>query len=286
VRVVRDERSPDPLAIGDALDVPLERIGRGRKVRGSLAVVAGVAFIAGAALLSAFGYGGSSRAAPSDATSGALASPSSAPRGAAVVNAPTPPFDWYDPAWQTVDWSAIGIPDGHEGWGVAAASMPLHIVADPSAPTPEPEIQWAAINSPDERAIVRLPADRHVYAFAITWPQRIAVDKVSVDYIGSPTDPPYVSALQAFTAVSPLPATAVVETPAPPLPTARTRTGPAVPSGQFWVPPTLVSPFGDAASPGSSWRFLPWPWPMGDYKVAITTQSGSSTLVLSFQQTS
>jgi hypothetical protein len=291
LRVAADRRPTQPLVIGDALDVPLERIGRGRKVRGSLVAIGGAVFITGAVLLSAFGYGGSSRVAPSRATSAAVASPVSHPRGPAAGQVPTPPPPWYDRAWQTVDWSAIAIPDGHSGWGVATASMPLTITAHPTTPAPQPEIpaprpqiRWAAIQSPAEPAVVKLASDRRVYAFAITWPQGIAVDRVTVDYLGSPNDPPYVSALDAFTAISPLSAAAVVETPAPPLPTAPTRTA-AVASGQFWVPPMIVSPFGDPAAPGSSWRFLPWPWPMGAYKVTITARSGSNTLVLSLEET-
>ena len=290
VRTASDQRPATRLAIGDALDVPAERVGKRRPIRPELVVaVLGLVFVAGA-ILKPWGGSVPARSAATPGQSQALQTglvglPLLADASGRPGPQDTGGSRYYGTAWQAVDWTAVTIPDGHSGWGVAAASLPLRIGAAGVAPEAKPDVQWIPATSAASHTTLAVARGRRVFAFAITWPSDEVVTSVTVNYTGSMTEPPYVASggLKAFTDISPLPATAVVPTHRPPLPTAAAASGRPISSGQFWVPPTDASPLVDAAAPAQSWSTLPWPWPMGHYKITIATSAGAITMGLTLQ---
>ena len=290
VRAASDQRPATRLAIGDALEVPAQRVVKRRPIRPEILVsVLGIVLVA-AAILKPWGESVPARSVTTPGQSEALQTDPIALSLLADASGRPGPQDtggsrYYGAAWQAVDWTVVTVPDGHSGWGVAAASLPFGFDPAGLALAPKPDVQWLAAPSGASHTTFPVARGSRVFAFAITWPRDEVVTNLTVNYTGSMAEPPYVASggLEAYTDISPLPATAVVPTQRPPLPTTGVASGRPISSGQFWVPPTDASPLVDAASPARSWSTLPWPWPMGHYKVTIDTSSGAITMGLTLQ---
>ncbi len=288
-RLTREGRHQVRDGIGDDWDAPVERIRKRRGLRPELLAFGAAFLIVGVAV------------------AGQLTAPPPAPTPVPVVlvaqptghapNAPLPsfsndPFAWYRQLWEAVDWSGLTVPDGHQSWGIATASISLHPLVTGPASVKAPDIHWLPIKPSGQEATVSFPQGRRVFAFALTWPQGVTVTGLNIEYIGSPGGMPYDASagIRPFAQVVPLPATMVVPNPTfggPPdvrlLPDETPPDG--IPSGLFWVPPTQVSPLNSAESAALDWHDLPWPWPPGLYRVQIDTASGALAMLLTLQET-
>jgi hypothetical protein len=182
--------------------------------------------------------------------------------------------------WAGVDWSFLSLTDTHIDWGVATATMPEVTLSSPS-PTPHlPSVSWIPVPTATPATVLDVGPDQGVFALAITWPPGIRVTDITVEYLGSGYEPPYQTSggFQPYTQLSPLRADSVL-TPTQPATQGSPR------SGEFWIPPAVTSPVTADRSAAVAWHQLPWPWPLGGYKITVTTQDKPTTLPLFLRQT-
>ena len=284
--------------IGDEWDAGVERVGGRRRIRGEIVVlVVGAVFVAGALLKPWPNARPVPRpsAAPTTAPSVLIAEQSSGPAAPARTmppserrtNEPRPDSSLpsslgdYFGGWDSVDWSALNAADPHAVWGISTASLPGLVPSRNASRNPALRISWQPTGSPTSAATVTVDRGRTVFAFAITWPSGVEVSEITVNYVGARGEPPYIASggFPPFTELSPLPAAEVTAAPV------ALRTGSEIiESGQFWVAPAQASPIGGLSSPARAWRILPWPWPMGDYKVTVTSKRGAETMVLRLEE--
>jgi hypothetical protein len=200
--------------------------------------------------------------------------PSAGPSAGASAIAATP-------TWSAVDWSILNSIDSHSGWGFTAAIMP-----GTSADSTTPKISWVGAGSPPVYASVPLVQGINVYAVAVTWPSTVQVRTVKFVYLGPPQSPPYLppAGFLPNIQVKPLPATSVASPST--LPAAGQTIPPwldpasgALRSGVFWVPPSQSGNAAPAANP-TNWQSNPWPWPYGSYQVTVTSDTGSTNIIL------
>ncbi len=209
--------------------------------------------------------------------------------------------------WGAIDWSLLSSIDPHLAWGFGAASLPNVAAATASADGLAPAVTWAAAGSASGHSMLNVGPGRRAYALAVTWPIDVNVSSVGFTYLGGPENPDYLAppGFPAFTQVSPLPAAevasrsgAVAQTTVGPsaIPTASgpragsasgsrvvPGSGPTVLSGEFWIPPSEESWPASRGSVPAAWQTLPWPWPNGTYRVTITTQAGTTVVMLDLQ---
>jgi len=195
--------------------------------------------------------------------------------------------------WPAVNWSLLRATDPHAGWGVAAVFMPSVGVGPAGPRVISPMSHWVAADPLTSRATVPVVGGQNAYAIAITWPHDLRVSAVTFQFVSGSDFEPWAPPLgfPPYTQVSPLPANQVASQPvgtgASPAATSSQQAGnTAILSGQFWIPPSEAS--GDALSSSTvpaAWQSLPWPWPNGTYKVTVTSQTGSTTLVLWLRHT-
>jgi hypothetical protein len=201
--------------------------------------------------------------------------------------------------WSSVDWTLLRATDPHDGWGVAAVFMPS-VDVGPAAiegragpRVISPMRHWVAADPLTSSTTVPVVGGQDAYAIAVTWPHDLRVSAVTFQFVSGLDFEPYSPPLgfPPYTQVSPLPANQVASQPvgtgASPAATSSQQAGnTAILSGQFWIPPSEAS--GDALSSSTvpaAWQSLPWPWPNGTYRVTVTFQTGSITLVLRLQHT-
>ena len=189
------------------------------------------------------------------------------------------------PQWSAVDWSILGASDPHAGWGFTAALMP-----GPGA-NAAPLASWVGAGSPPVYASVPLVQGRYAYAIAVTWPSDVNVTGLKFVYLGPPQSPPYLPPAGFVTnaTVTPLPADRVsspsVGPAAPTIPPwVRTAAG-GIRSGAFWIPPSEASTLSLSSSIDAAWQSNPWPWPYGTYQVTVTSDQGSTNIVLDLMLT-
>jgi hypothetical protein len=152
---------------------------------------------------------------------------------------------------------------------------------------------WVAADPLTSSTTVPVVGGQDAYAIAVTWPHDLRVSAVTFQFVSGLDFEPYSPPLgfPPYKQVSPLPANQVASQPvgigASPAATSSQQAGnTAILSGQFWIPPSEAS--GDALSSSTvpaAWQSLPWPWPNGTYRVTVTFQTGSTTLVLRLQHT-
>jgi hypothetical protein len=263
-------------AIGDEEEGPLERVGRRHLVRPELgALVVGAVFIF-AALLKPWG-----------AVSPTPSPSASASQTAVVVvqGAQVPPLPAYladlSRGWAGVDWSFLGITDGHVGWGISAATMAEVKLSAPRATPHDPSVAWTPVPTSTPATVLDVGPDIGVFALAVTWPQDVRVTDITVEYLGSGYAPPYLTSggFQPYTQLSPLSADSLLG------PQGQPTTQGAPRSGEFWVPPAIASPVTADRSASVAWHQLPWPWPLGGYKITVTSQNVPTVLALFLRQT-
>ena len=297
-RVARGRRSngkqgllgPTTGTFYDRDDAQPERLSRRRRFRPEVVVVViATVFIAGALI---------------KPWAGPLLTPSPTPSGLAAKADPSasypdmPPTDYRfpffypsslapsevlgTPEWSAVDWSVLGATDEHSGWGFTAALMP-----GPSANVAAPTTTWVDAGSPPAYASVPLVRGRYAYAIAVTWPADVNVTGLEFVYLAPPRSPPYAppAGFSPNTQVTPLPALGISSPSTEPraIATAPARSesvSTPMASGSFWIPPSEASPTGVASSVDAAWRSNPWPWPYGSYLVTVTSDRGSTHIVL------
>lgn len=281
----RHRQADGPLA-GRALatiqeqDEPLERVGRRHIIRPELgAIVVGVMFIL-AALIKPWGG-----PVPGPSPSASATTPDSFPPLFAV-QVPGPQVPSLPPyladlsrGWAGVDWSFLGMTDAHIDWGITTVTMPEVTLSAPS-PTPHlPSVSWIPMPTASPDTAFDVGPNQGVFALAITWPPDTRVSDITVEYLGSGYDPPYLTSggFQPYTQLTPLRAELVL-TPQPAM-----QGSPR--SGEFWIPPAVTSPVAADRSAAVAWHQLPWPWPLGGYKITVTTQEQTTILPLFLRQT-
>jgi hypothetical protein len=270
------------VAIRDEQNEPLERVGRRHIIRPELgAVVLGVLFIF-AALIKPWGapVPGPSPSAPASAQDSFP--PLFAVQGPQGQQVPPLPPDLVDLSrgWAGVDWSFLSLTDAHIDWGIATATMPEVTLSTPS-PTPNlPSVNWIPVPTATPATVLDVGPNQGVFALAVTWPPAIRVSDITVEYLGSGYQPPYLTSggFQPYTQLSPLRADSVL-TPLEPATQGSPR------AGEFWIPPAIASPVTADRSAAVAWHQLPWPWPLGGYKITVTTKNGPMTLPLFLRQT-
>jgi hypothetical protein len=277
----RDFESPVPrdasAAIKEQEDEPLERVGRRHLIRPELgALVVGAVFVL-AALVKPWG------------TVAPAPSPSASPliNDLSIIDLqgsqepPLPPYlTDLSRGWAGVDWSFLSMTDTHGDWGISTATMAEVLTSKPQ-PTPHvPSVVWMPVPSATPATVLDVGPDIGVFALAVTWPADVRVTDISVEYLGSGYEPPYLTSggFQPYTQLSPLPADTLL------VPEEQPTQG-APRSGEFWVPPAIASPVTADRSAAVAWHQLPWPWPLGGYKITITSQHLPTVLALFLRQT-
>lgn len=193
------------------------------------------------------------------------------------------------PVWSKVDWGALTATDRHSAWGFATT-----VGADgvPGTVDSTPNTSWVGAGARPVYASVPLVCGQNVYAIAVTWPSTVHVSRLSFVYLGEPESPPYLppAGFEPNAPVTPLPATIVVRTATAsnggsPNPTAaRSTAGPAR-SGEFYIPPVDGSSGIVSKSAAAAWQSHPWSWPYGAYQVTVTSDSGTTNIVLDLMLT-
>ena len=268
-----------PAAIRDEQDEPLQHVGRRHIIRPEVgAVVVGVLFIF-AALIKPWGA-----TVPGPPSSAPATGQDSFPPLFAVQGQQAPPLPSYladlSRGWAGVDWNFLSLTDAHIDWGIATATMPEVTLSTPT-PTPSlPSVIWIPVPTATPATVLDVGPNQGVFALAITWPPAIRVSDITVEYLGSGYSPPYLTSggFQPYTQLSPLRADSVL-TPLEPATQGSPR------SGEFWIPPAITSPVTADRSAAVAWHQLPWPWPLGGYKITVTTKNGPMTLPLFLRQT-
>lgn len=258
---------------------PLERVGRRHVIRPELGALAvGAVFIL-AALVKPWG---------------AVAPTPSPSRSASISISNAPLLDIQGPqdpslppyltelsrGWAGVDWSFLGLTDGHVGWGISTATMAEVTLSTPRPTVQVPSVVWTPVPTSSPATVLDVSPDAGVFALAVTWPEDVRVTDITVEYLGSGYEPPYLTSggFQPYTELSPLRADSVLTSAGQP-----TQGSPR--SGEFWVPPAITSPVTADRSAAVAWRQLPWPWPLGTYKITITSQHRPIDLPLILRQT-
>ena len=173
-------------------------------MRGELVAIAvGVVFLATAILKPWTDHAAPIQPAPSKALA-IVVSPSPSPAASSDLapwrdgelprssGDPFPLFGEITRLWPTVDWALIGTPNSHPAWGIATVAM-TELTGQPDATAQAaPTASWVEA-SPAAPVVVEVPGDQHVYAFAVTWPDRVAVTGLTFEYDGGPAEPPHVS---------------------------------------------------------------------------------------------
>jgi hypothetical protein len=282
-RVTRDAASGTGPELRDLeIDAPAaERVGGKRIVRREIVAAGlGAIFIA-AALLKPWGGVPSPPTQPSPAT--ATPRPAATPIPAQTAgNETAPPA--YDPIdARGVDWSALAMPDGHDRWGIATATL--------APPGPGPTalsglyrariaVTWASITwTPGATsATVTLPvsAGRRIYGLAVTWPRETRPKDLGFIYESPESGTSNQGGLDGFPAGSELAVVAGGRVVSP----RSAVTGTPVVSGQFWVAPVDAISVPFINPPADSWRFGPWWWPDGKYQVRIGSGATARTVVV------
>jgi hypothetical protein len=133
---------------------------------------------------------------------------------------------------------------------------------------------------------VPLLCGQNVYAIAVTWPVDVHVSRVSFVYLGEPESPSYLppSGFVPNAQVTPLPAQSVTRTSTAPnggasVPPVATAAG-STWSGEFYIPPVDSSSGIPATSAAAAWNSHPWSWPYGAYQVTVTSDRGTTNIVL------
>ena len=260
---------------------PLERVGKRHFIRPELGALAvGAVFIL-AALVKPWG---AVAPAPSPSGSASVAvSISNAPLldGQSSQEPPLPPYlVELSRGWAGVDWSFLGMTDGHVGWGISTATMAEVTLSTPRPTVQVPSVVWTPVPTATPATVLDVSPDAGVFALAVTWPEDVRVTDIAVEYLGSGYEPPYLTSggFQPYTELSPLRADSV-------LTSAGQSTQGSPRSGEFWVPPAITSPVTADRSAAVAWRQLPWPWPLGSYKITITSQHRPVDLPLILRQT-
>jgi len=220
----------------------------------------------------------------------AATSPSAGNSALSVDQAPSAPSDVQVgvPAnlaqgWSGVDWSILQVTDPHLDWGFAAIMMPSLADGFATPGAASPATDWTPTDSGPSLAALPVPSGHSVYGLAVTWPAEVQVTSVTFVYLGGPEHPPYLPppGFPPFTEVSPLPAQSVAGGSAG---DASAGTGNPLASGTFWIPPSTESPSTSAGTVQSAWQLMPWSWPNGTYRVAITSGGQVTTIRLNLQQ--
>jgi hypothetical protein len=186
------------------------------------------------------------------------------------------------PAWSNVDWGGLTTTDPHSAWGFATTSDGVPGSADSA-----PRTSWVGAGARPVYASVPLVCGQNVYAIAVTWPVDVHVSRVSFVYLGEPESPSYLppSGFVPYARVTPLPAESVTRLSTTPnggvaaSPASRSAASSTL-SGEFYVPPVDVASNIPAASTASAWRSHPWSWPYGAYQVTVTSDRGTTNIVL------
>ena len=186
------------------------------------------------------------------------------------------------PALSNVDWGGLTTTDPHSAWGFATTSDGVPGSADSA-----PRTSWVGAGARPVYASVPLVCGQNVYAIAVTWPADVHVSRVSFVYLGEPESPSYLppSGFVPYVRVTPLPAQSVTRASTTPnadaagSPAPRSVAG-STWSGEFFIPPVDVASNIPAASTASAWRSHPWSWPYGAYQVTVTSDRGTTNIVL------
>ena len=223
---------------------------------------------------------------------GAVVPVPSASASASISNAPLldiqspqePPLPPYladlSLGWAGVDWGFLRMTDSHVGWGISTAMM-AQVTTSTPRPTPHvPSVVWTPVPTASPATVLDVGPDVGVFGLAITWPEDVRVTDISVEYLGSAYEPPYLTSggFQPFTQLSPLSGDSLLA------PGGQPTAGP-LHSGRFWVPPAITSPVTADRSAATAWRQLPWPWPLGSYMITITSQHQPTDMALLLRQT-
>src|SRR5450759_1294517 len=315
VRVSRKPRSDHErrrpaldAAIAASEESMFQRVGGRGRFRPEVAlIVVAVVFVAGALVKpwpAPAPAGSPSPIAAASPSSSVTAGPSAAiaavQQGATYPNIPPTDYRWpfftstsapgselgpvvaATPQWSAVDWSILGASDPHAGWGFTAALMP-----SPDANAASPTTNWDGAGSPPVYAMVPLVQGRYAYAIAVTWPNDVNVTGLKFVYLGPPRSPPYLppAGFLPNVQVTPLPAERVSSPSAgpaavPTIPPWVSSVRGAIRSGAFWIPSSEASPTALSSSIDAAWKSNPWPWPYGAYQVTVTSDSGTTNIVL------
>jgi len=267
----------------------VERVGGRRPFRaGAVALVASLIFIGGALLKPWAGgpFSGGPARTPAERSS-----PAATPAAVPATTAAVPASGGYARIdWHSVDWTALTAPDPHTGWGVSSATLTLQGDAPDGSRRAKASSSWASSSLDDgsDAQVATVPdyPGRRVFALAITWPADVAVDSVAFTYNSPEATLSDMGALDGFTpmaelfAVPAAQATAADPTAADPAARAAAPSSGTIISGQFWVAPVekVLLPY--ISSPAQMWRYEPWWWPTGEYKVTVSYRTGIQTLVV------
>jgi hypothetical protein len=177
---------------------------------------------------------------------------------------------------QAVDWTSLSSPDTHDGWGISAVSLANVVHVPDGSRGLAPRISWTAPSPAGQTnpLLVEVPvfSGRPTYALAVTWPKTLVAKRISFTYVAPGTGG------YGFAPQSELAAFDVAQVTSDG--TAGARASAAVQSGQFWVAPVekITLPF--ISPPAQEWRFEPWAWPLGEYKVTVTSDAGDQILTV------
>jgi hypothetical protein len=200
-----------------------------------------------------------------------------------------PPEPGATPVWSNVDWGTLTATDRHSAWGFATT-----VGADgvPGTVDSTPNTNWVGAGVRPVYASVPLVCGQNVYAIAVTWPSTVHVSRLSFVYLGEPESPPYLppAGFEPNAPVTPLPVTTVVRTATAsnggsPNPTAALSTAGPARSGEFYIPPVDGSSGIVSKSAAAAWQSHPWSWPYGAYQVTVTSDSGTTNIVLDLMLT-
>jgi hypothetical protein len=185
------------------------------------------------------------------------------------------------PVWSKIDWNGLTTTDPHSAWGFATTSDGVPGSADST-----PRTSWVGAGIRPVYASVPLLCGQNVYAIAVTWPVDVHVSRVSFVYLGEPESPSYLppSGFVPNAQVTPLPAQSVTRTSTAPnggasVPPVATAAG-STWSGEFYIPPVDSSSGIPATSAAAAWNSHPWSWPYGAYQVTVTSDRGTTNIVL------
>src|ERR1035437_9095411 len=222
--------------IGDEEDGHLERVGRRHLIRPELGALAVGAIFILAALVKP--WGAVTRVPAASASASAFTNDAPLVNVQASQEPPLPPYlTDLERGWAGVDWSFLSVTDTHADWGIAAATMAEVRTSTPQPTLHVPAVLWTPVPTSTPATVVDVGPDIGVFALAITWPADLRVTDISVEYLGSGSDPPYITSggFQPYTQLSPLRADSVLTSAGQP-----TQGSPR--SGEFWVPPAITSP--------------------------------------------
>jgi hypothetical protein len=301
-RTGRERPDADVVAFARVADEEgLQRVGRRRRVRPELALIAvGLIFLAGALIKPWPSPARTPSASPLPTTPTAQDSPDLIALQPSDVQIGIP-GDVVQ-GWSSVDWGLLGGTDPHSAWGLAVAVMPSLTDGLIAPEVTSPMSSWVAAGTSPYFATTRLTHGLSPYAIAVTWPGDVKVTSVTFQYLNGPDYPINVRppGFPEFAQVSPVPADAVATPPASspsivspsavpasgsPASEMPAAAGSALESGRFWIPPSDASLSAVSDAPSTAdWQVLPWPWPIGSYWVRVTTTTGTKIILFQIQQ--